>query len=109
MSPSRFDKTVEKVNARRALLDDVNRNLDVYLVHSHSFEEWFAEVEEVLDSADSSRLDGDALTSRMTEIARSRDQRTRDFDQMLKIGRELVNKKDVTDTQPVKDQMKVSQ
>lgn len=45
---------------------------------------------------------------KIDEIARQRDARTGDFDGMIKTGKELVSKKDVTDTAPVKDKIKVS-
>lgn len=45
---------------------------------------------------------------KIDEIARQRDARTGDFDGMIKTGKDLVSKKDVTDTAPVKDKIKVS-
>lgn len=89
------------------MLDEVSRNLDKYLGGAYSFEEWFAEVEEVLDSPDSNRLDVETLNTRMMEVARSRDHREHDYDEMMKTGRTLVNMKDVADVNPVKEQMKV--
>ncbi|CAG0912338.1 unnamed protein product [Notodromas monacha] len=103
---TRFEKTVEKVNTRTILLDEVSRNLDAYLSGANTFEEWFAEIEEILDSPDSNQLDVEALNARMMDVARSRDQKVHDFDVTLKVGRVLVNKKDITDATPIKEQMK---
>lgn len=44
---------------------------------------------------------------KIDEISRQRDARSDDFDGMVRTGKELVSKKDVTDTAPVKDKIKV--
>lgn len=45
---------------------------------------------------------------KIDEITRQRDARSDDFDGMVQTGKDLVSKKDVTDTAPVKDKIKVS-
>ena len=45
---------------------------------------------------------------KIAAITQQRDARTSDFDGMIKTGKDLVIKKDVTDTAPVREQIKVN-
>ena len=49
-----------------------------------------------------------SYAKKIEEIAKQRDARADDFDGMIKTGKDLVGKRDVTDTALVKDKIKVN-
>lgn len=53
------------------------------------------------------RLTGDDAMAKLDELMRRKDSKKHDFDETISSGKSLVSKKDVTDTSPVKDKIKV--
>ena len=49
-----------------------------------------------------------SYTRKIDEIARQKNSRAQDFEGMVSNGKDLVSKKDVTDTAPVKEKIKVN-
>lgn len=100
---SRYEKLVEKLVQRAVFLNEVSTHLDSFNVNATSFEQWFTEMFEVLEM----KLTGDDGAARLAEVSRRKDERRRDFDELISSGKALVSKKDVTDTMPCKDRIKV--
>ncbi|KAK3864233.1 hypothetical protein Pcinc_030068 [Petrolisthes cinctipes] len=70
------------------------------------FEEWYIEIVEIIESREVLSLDVESYARKIDEIAHQRNARSDDFDGMVQTGKDLVSKKDVTDTAPVKDKIK---
>ncbi|CAG0880401.1 unnamed protein product [Darwinula stevensoni] len=103
---SQYEKLVEKCSARSIFLEDVSVNLDSYSTAAHGFEEWFAELSEILDSPEGLKVDIDTTSSHVVDLVHSRDSKRDDFEDMIRKGKNLVGRKDVTDAQPIKEQIK---
>ncbi|XP_071543036.1 uncharacterized protein shot isoform X14 [Panulirus ornatus] len=103
---TKFEKVVEKSESRGQHLEVVSTQLDAFTVSVEHFEEWYIEIVEIVESREVLTLDVESYARKIDEIAHQRDTRSGDFDGMIKTGKELVSKKDVTDTAPVKDKIK---
>ncbi|KAK8744691.1 hypothetical protein OTU49_000570 [Cherax quadricarinatus] len=103
---TKFEKVVEKSESRGHHLEIVSTQLDAFVVSVEHFEEWYIEIVEIVESREVLSLDVESYAQKIEEIAVQRDARSGDFDGMIKTGRDLVSKKDVTDTAPVKDKIK---
>ncbi|XP_031356417.1 dystonin isoform X4 [Photinus pyralis] len=102
----RFEKLFDRTQKRAEFLEDVNSNLSVFLTHSTQFEQWYSGIVELLDSRDFAKLSIQEYTTRMSDIAANRDGKRELFDSTIRDGKDLVNKRDVTDTAPVRDRIK---
>ncbi|KAK8388090.1 hypothetical protein O3P69_020169 [Scylla paramamosain] len=103
---TKFEKVVEKSETRGQHLENVSTQLDAFTVSVEHFEEWYIEIVEIIESREVLALDIESYARKIDEISRQRDSRSDDFDGMVRTGKELVTKKDVTDTAPVKDKIK---
>lgn len=54
------------------------------------------------------RLTGEDAMAKLEELMRRKESKKHDFDETITSGKSLVSKKDVTDTTPVKDKIKVT-
>lgn len=100
---ARYEKLVEKLVQRAVFLQEVSTHLDSFLVSANSFDQWFSDMFEVLET----KLQGDDAVARLEDIMRRKEARRQEFEEMISSGKMLVSKKDVTDTMPVKDKIKV--
>jgi hypothetical protein len=101
---SRYEKLVEKLMQRSVFINEVSTHLDSFLLNANHFEQWFSEMFETLET----RLTGDDAMAKLDELMRRKDSKKHDFDETITSGKSLVSKKDVTDTGPVKDKIKVT-
>ncbi|MCL4115460.1 UNVERIFIED_CONTAM: hypothetical protein GTU68_053574, partial [Idotea baltica] len=102
----RYDKVITKSEDRGHHLEQVSVQLDAFTQSAEHFEEWYIEIVEVIESREVLNLETSSYQRKIEEIARQRDARSGDFDGMLHTGKDLVSKKDVTDTAPVKEKIK---
>lgn len=100
---SRYEKLVEKLVQRAVFLQEVSTHLDSFLVNANHFEQWFGEMFEILET----RISGEDAIARLDELMRRKEEKKRDFDETITSGKTLVAKKDVTDTVPPKEKIKV--
>ena len=100
---SRYEKLVQKLVERAVLLNDVSASLDSFNYSVSHFEQWFIEMFDALET----KLVGDNAPAILDEILRQKDNKKRDFDEMITSGKTLVSRKDVTDTTPAKDKIQV--
>ncbi|XP_022258337.1 titin homolog, partial [Limulus polyphemus] len=103
---TRFDKLCEKSSKRGELIDEVVTMLTTYDVMIVQFEEWIQGIIETIESRELMQLGIEEYYSRIEEVMNMRNVKKEDFEEVIKIGKTLVSKKDVTDTTPIKDKIK---
>jgi hypothetical protein len=103
----RFDKLLDRTVKRGELLDEVHSALTVFSNAAVQFELWYCELLDAVESRDILKLEIAEYGVKMDEIVAKRDAKQGEFDDMVRNGKNLVVKKDVTDTVPVRDKIKV--
>ncbi|KAK2708582.1 hypothetical protein QYM36_014249, partial [Artemia franciscana] len=99
---SRFEKLQDKAGKRSVFLEEVSVSLEIYVKAQTKYEEWYAKIIETVESSS----DPEVLATKVNEMSQERDEKQEEVDELLKAGKTLVAKKDVTDTQPIKDKLK---
>ena len=100
---ARYEKLVEKLVHRAVFLNEVSTALDSFNYSVQSFESWFSDMFEIIET----KLVGDTAPAMLDEVIRRKEERRHEFEEMISAGKALVSKKDVTDTQPTKDKIRV--
>ncbi|KAK7865644.1 hypothetical protein R5R35_006900 [Gryllus longicercus] len=103
---ARFEKLQEKTVRRTEFLEEVHSSLSIFTVQVVHFEQWYCEVVEVVESREVVKLDILDFSARMEDLAAKRDAKRGEFEEVVRNGKNLVAKKDVTDTVPVRDKIK---
>lgn len=103
---NRFEKLLERTQKRGEFLEDINVNLTAFNAQASQFEQWYAGILEIVESREFSKLSIDEYSRRMREIAANKDDKRRLFEDIIRGGKELLNKRDVTDTAAVRDRIK---
>ncbi|XP_035227819.1 dystonin-like, partial [Stegodyphus dumicola] len=101
----KFEKLCEKAQKRSDLLEEVCKALGAFSTLATKFEDWLTTMLEITRNKDQSRSDGSSL-SVIEDVINQRDARKEEFEEILRSGKVLVGKRDVTDTSIVKDKMK---
>lgn len=104
----RFDKLQDRTVKRGELLEEVHSALTVFSNAAVQFEFWYCELLDAVESRDILKLEITEYGVKIDEIVAKRDAKQGEFDDMVRNGKNLVAKKDVTDTVPVRDKIKVS-
>ena len=100
---AKFQNLVKTVSGRAQFLHEVSSHLDGFTVSVESFDDWYNQVLEYLESKEMLTMDADESATQIDEIARRKDQKKPEFDEMIKNGKNLIGKKDVTDINPCKE------
>ncbi|XP_066262847.1 microtubule-actin cross-linking factor 1 isoform X30 [Euwallacea similis] len=103
---NRFEKLFDRVQNRGVLLGDVNRDLVAFNNQAAKFEKWYSEIMEIIESRELAKAPAEQYVLQMKEIARNRDDNRALFEEVVGIGKDLLNKRDVTDTSNVRDRVK---
>ncbi|XP_076320048.1 microtubule-actin cross-linking factor 1, isoforms 1/2/3/4/5-like isoform X3 [Tachypleus tridentatus] len=103
---TRFEKLCEKSRKRGELLDEVVVMVKTFEVMIVRFEEWIQVITETVESREIIQLSTEEYISRIEEAINQRTAKKDDFDEIVKTGKNLVSKRDVTDTTPTKDKVK---
>lgn len=103
---NRFDKLLERTQKRGEFLEDVNVQLTAFNTHATQFEQWYSGIIEVIESREFAKLTIEDYSARMRDIAANRDEKRGLVEDIIRAGKDLVNKRDVTDTAPVRDRIK---
>lgn len=103
---TRFEKLLDRTQKRGEFLDDVNQNLTAFNAQSSQFEQWYSGILEILESRELAKLSIEEYSVRMQDIAANRDGKRALFEDIIRNGKELLNKRDVTDTAGVRDRIK---
>lgn len=104
---SRFEKLLDKTARRGEFLQEINVNLSHFNTHSSQFEHWYVEIMEHIESREFTKLTIEEYSLRMDNIATKRDEKKKLFEDTVRNGKDLVGKRDVTDTAPVRDTIKL--
>eukprot|EP00096_Caligus_rogercresseyi_P012841 TRINITY_DN5508_c0_g1_i1.p1 TRINITY_DN5508_c0_g1~~TRINITY_DN5508_c0_g1_i1.p1 ORF type:complete len:867 (-),score=305.72 TRINITY_DN5508_c0_g1_i1:387-2987(-) len=102
----KFDNLLKVVQQRNAHLSEVSVSLDGFTGSVEKFDDWYNEVLDVLESKEVLQMDSEEGMRRIEEVVRRKEQKKPEFDDMMKNGKGLVSKKDVTDTGPCKETLK---
>ena len=105
---SRFHKLGGKCEERGRQLEDVAAQLEAFRKRADKFDRWYTDVIETIDGQDMNKMSADAYSAKMDELSRRRDAGKPEFEATVRLGTELVNRRDVTDTKPTNDTVKVS-
>lgn len=103
---TRFEKLLDRTQKRGEFLEDVNQHLMTFNNQAAQFDQWYAGVFEILESRELSKLSIEEFSIRMQDIAANRDGKRALFEQVINCGKDLLNKREVTDTAPVRDRIK---
>ncbi|PNF19350.1 hypothetical protein B7P43_G06713, partial [Cryptotermes secundus] len=103
---TRFDKLLDRTVKRGELLEEVHSALTVFSNAAVQFELWYCELLDAIESRDVLKLEIAEYGVKIDEIVAKRDAKQGEFDDMVRNGKNLVAKKDVTDTVPVRDKIK---
>lgn len=104
---TRFEKLLDKTARRGEFLEEISVNLTQFNTHSSQFEHWYVEIMETIESREFSKLVAEEYMIRMDNIAMKRDEKKKLFEDTVRSGKDLVGKRDVTDTAPVRDTIKL--
>ena len=96
----KFENLVKVTQQRGAFFDEVSSELEDFTHRVENFDDWYMEMIEILESREMLTMDADESAHKVDEIARRKDQKRAEFEDMIKLGKNLVGKKDVTDTGP---------
>lgn len=103
---SRFDKIAERVSKRGEFLEEVCVELERWTAASTQTERWLGEVNDAIEGAN--KLPAEEQQARIEQVLAHKEERRPDFEELIRMGKALVAKKDVTDTTHVRDKIKVS-
>ena len=92
---------------RGELLEEVHAALTVFSNTTVQFELWYCELLDAIESREILKLEIVEYGVKIDEIVAKRDSKRVEFDDIVRNGKTLVAKKDVTDTVPVRDKIKV--
>ena len=103
---AKYQGLVKAVQARGVFLDEISIGLGLFTQQVESFDDWYMEMIEILESREMLTMDADECAKKVDEIARAKDKKKPEYEEMLKLGKALVGKKDVTDSGPCKETIK---
>lgn len=98
----RFEKLCEKAQKRSDLLEEVCKALSTFTSSANRFEEWLNAMFELTRKRETDARD----MSISEDIINQKEAKREEFEEVLRSGKALVGKRDVTDTSVVKDRMK---
>lgn len=104
----RYQTLVTKVAERGSLLDEVSVQTETFWSRTEKFDHWYVEIMDVVESHEVIQLNVESYAAKMDQVARQVDAQRPDYEHVVTMGTNLVNKKDVTDTAITKEKVKVS-
>lgn len=105
---SRYEKLLDKAQKRSEFLDEVYSQLNTFSLQVVHLEQWYTSIIDIVESRDLTKLSLDEYALKMQDLGQKRDEKRNEFEDTVSKGKQLVGKKDVTDTVPVRDKIKVS-
>ncbi|XP_063905655.1 microtubule-actin cross-linking factor 1 isoform X22 [Zophobas morio] len=103
---ARFEKLFDRAQKRGEFLEEVNKGLTVFIAGATQFEQWHASIVEIIESREFTKLSIEEYAARMQEIAANRDDKRPLFEEVVRGGKDLLSKRDTTDTNNVRDRVK---
>ena len=102
----KFETLVKTVQSREVFFNEVSSTLEVFTHQVEGFEVWYIETIDFLESRELLQMDADESAKHIDDLVRKKDQMKPNFDEMIKNGKGLINKKDVTDKGPCTETIK---
>merc|ERR1712013_579247 len=96
----KFEILVKTVQTREIFFNEISTTLHTFTSQVENFEVWYLETIDILESRELLQMDADESAQKIDELVRRKDQMKPQFDEMIKNGKGLVNKKDTTDKGP---------
>ena len=96
----KFETLVKTVQTREGFFNEISNGLHLFTNQVENFEVWYLETIDFLESRELLQMDADESAQKIDELVRRKDQMKPEFDDMIKNGKGLINKKDTTDKGP---------
>ncbi|XP_058116980.1 dystonin isoform X3 [Anopheles coustani] len=102
----RFEKLLDKALKRGEFLEDTLSQLTKFLNDSSNLEQELTALNDALEGRELVSLPAEVLAQRMVELSRLKGDLRPQYDATVRLGKELVGKRDVTDSGVVRDLVK---
>lgn len=103
---SRFEKLLDKAIKRSDFLDETLSQLSKFNDESTVLEQELCALQEQMDSRELSMLPAEILAQKTQEMMRVKEQMRPMYEACITLGKDLISKRDVTDTGVVRDRIK---
>ncbi|KAF9423413.1 hypothetical protein HW555_001222, partial [Spodoptera exigua] len=103
---ARYEKLVEKSSKRSEFLEEVSSELAQFSSQAGALDAAHAQLLEQADTRELARMPAEELGGRLAHLASYRDKQMPLLEECLRNGKQLISKKDVTDTHVIRDRMK---
>lgn len=103
---SRYEKLLDKALKRSDFLDETLAQLSKFNDESTVLEQELSALQEQMDSRELSLLPAEILAQKTQEMIRIKDQMRPMYEACITLGKDLIGKRDVTDTGIVRDKIK---
>uniref|UniRef100_A0A182NPJ5 Uncharacterized protein n=1 Tax=Anopheles dirus TaxID=7168 RepID=A0A182NPJ5_9DIPT len=103
----RFEKLLDKALKRGEFLEDTLSQLVKFLNDSSNLEQELTALNEALEGRELVSLPAEVLANRMVELSRLKEDLRPQYEVTVRLGKDLIAKRDVTDTGVVRDLVKV--
>ncbi|XP_055645254.1 dystonin-like, partial [Toxorhynchites rutilus septentrionalis] len=103
---ARFEKLLDKALKRGEFLEDTLAQLQRFNDDAVNLEHELSGLQEALDGRELATLPAETLTQRMIELTRNKEHLRSLFENCVRLGKDLLAKRDVTDTSVVRDRVK---
>lgn len=103
---SRYEKLMDKSVRRGELLDEIAQALGDFITDTIQFDTWYSHMIDVLESRELAKLDVSEYETRMSQMIDKREDQRGNFEDLVRNGKNLLAKKDITDVAHVRDKIK---
>lgn len=101
----RYEKLLDKAVKRGEFLDETLAQLVRFETECDGLEQDLNRLQESIESRELASLPADDLARRMQELSQMKNRMRPNYEECVKSGKDLVGKRDVTDTGPVRDRI----
>ncbi|XP_063975570.1 dystonin isoform X31 [Diachasmimorpha longicaudata] len=103
---SRYEKLMDKSLRRGEFLEEIAQALHDFFRETSQFDTWYSHMIEILESRELSKLDVSEYESKMAQLVDKREDQRGNFEDLIRNGKNLVGKKDITDAAHIRDKIK---
>ncbi|XP_058834611.1 dystonin isoform X46 [Topomyia yanbarensis] len=102
----RFEKLLDKALKRGEFLEDTLAQLNKFNEDASILEQELSNLQEALEGRELTTLPAETLTQRMIDLTKNKEHLRPLYENCVKLGKDLISKRDVTDTGVVRDRVK---
>ncbi|XP_047035656.1 uncharacterized protein LOC124641568 isoform X30 [Helicoverpa zea] len=103
---ARYEKLLERSSKRGEFLEEVSSELAQFTAQASTLDAAYSQLIEQADTRELARMPAEEIGGRLTQLAQFRDKQMPLLEECLRNGKQLISKKDVTDTHVIRDRMK---